>query len=194
MSYHPQPNSRRAQALEVIRAHPRGIRSAELAAALGIPTKQVHASVAPLIHSGEVVACKVTTDAGETVEFRTGAASGTPMPRGESKAFTINAKRAAGNPIVPRPREEYRAAEGRLAELAAGAPAVAAQIVESAAGCSFSVPLAPSGTGKVRRISLDADARLSLHFADGDLVVTIAPESVLALGDFLHATEGVWRP
>lgn len=202
-----KPDSRRAQALDVIKRHPRGIRSAELAAALGCPTKQVHASVAPLIRSGEVVSCKVTTDQGETVEFRLGQAAGTPMPKGNSRAFVVNARRAAGNPIVARPKEQFRPAEGVAQPAGDAAPKPPPTGLEKVADtlrrmgieCVTLREVAPDrpdvhdGRIVLRRISLDSDAHLRLAFDDGSTLL-LDPAGVLTLGDFLHATEGVWRP
>lgn len=204
-----KPDSRRAQALDVIKRHPRGIRSAELAAALGCRTKQVHASVAPLIRSGEVVSCKVTTDQGETVEFRLGQAAGTPMPKGDSRAFVVNARRAAGNPIVARPKEQFRPAEGVAQPAGDAAPKPPPTGLEKVADtlrrmgieCVTLREVAPgparaAAQGSqivIRRLSLDSDAHLRLALDDGNTLV-LDPAGVLTLGDFLICCEGVWRP
>lgn len=185
-----KPDSRRAHALDVIKRHPRGIRSAELAAALGIATKQIHASVAPLIRSGEVVSCKVTTDQGETVEFRLGHAAGTPMPKGNSRAFVVNARRAAGNPIVPRPKEQFRPAEGVAQPAGEALPKV---LPVGDTHPAQAVRHSHDGRIVLRGVSLDSDAHLRLAFDDGSTLL-LDPAGVLTLGDFLHATEGVWRP
>lgn len=49
-----------------------------------------------------------------------------------------------------------------------------------------------ASAGDVLRISLDDDGSLLLSNEDGVLELCI--DQVLRLGDFMHATEGVWRP
>ncbi len=49
-----------------------------------------------------------------------------------------------------------------------------------------------ASAGDVLRISLDDDGSLLLSNEDG--VLELGIDQVLRLGDFLHATEGVWRP
>lgn len=182
----PKPDTRRARALDIIAHHPRGIRSAELAAQLGVPTKQVHAAVAPLIDDGQVVSCKVTTEAGETVEFRAAEGAGMAAPRRDKRAFTIK-RRPAGQPIVPRAPETFEDAEAmreRAAALRQDAPTPASPARTAATPTSSAIV--------IEGMSLDQDGALALRLDDG-AELRLAPEGVLALGDFLHATEGVWR-
>lgn len=76
-----------------------------------------------------------------------------------------------------------------------GVPAVAAEATPEP---SASVPLKKersvrkASAGDVMRISLDDDGSLLLSNEDG--VLELGIDQVLRLGDFLHATEGVWRP
>lgn len=48
--------------------------------------------------------------------------------------------------------------------------------------------------GDVLRMSIDQDGALQMGDEDDPARWVFTPAQVLALGDFLHGTQGVWRP
>lgn len=183
-------NSRPARALEILQRHPTGIRSAALAKALGIETKQVHGAIASLVRNGDVISCKVTLgDGTETVEFRLAAGAGMPAPP-NPQAYSIR-RRAAGNPIIPRPSEVGPALGS---ERPAGAAAPAAPPPEAAPKPAPARTEATQPRTGREALDLQLDQDGGLIVANDETTLALNPAQVLALGDFLRMTEGVWRP
>jgi hypothetical protein len=89
---------------------------------------------------------------------------------------------AAGDPAPPR---------GEPAVTAQATPKPAPQKLKSA------LPPAMASAGDVTelpKLSIDQDGRLQLGDTDDPARWVFTPEQTLAIGDFLHATQGVWRP
>ena len=183
-------NSRPTRALEILQRHPTGIRSAELAKALGIETKQIHGAIAGLMRNGDVISCKVTLgDGTETVEFRLAAGAGMPAPP-NPQAYSIR-RRAAGNPIIPRP-SEVGPALGSERPAGAAAPAAPPPDAAPKPGPVFPEATRPHPGREALDLQLDQDGGLIV--ANDETTLALNPAQVLALGDFLRMTEGVWRP
>ena len=182
--------SRATRALEILKQHPTGIRSAELARALGVETKQVHGSIASLVRNGDVISCKVTLgDGTETVEFRLAADSGMPAPP-NPQAFSLK-RRAAGNPIIPRP-SEVGPALGSERPTAPAAPAGPPPEASRKPAPARPEAKPPRPGGEALDLQLDQDGGLIV--SNDETTLALNPAQVLALGDFLRMTEGVWRP
>lgn len=52
----------------------------------------------------------------------------------------------------------------------------------------------PASAGAVLRLAIDQDGSLQMGDEDDPARWVLTPAQVLALGDFLHGTQGVWRP
>lgn len=209
------PASKPSQALAILGKHPRGLRSAELAEALGVEPQQITSIMSGAVGRGDVLACDVTNGEGrKTREYRLAVAAGHAAPP-NPQAFSLH-RRPAGNPIVPRPPAEFHAA--RLAkgedpaepaeqharpavakntgspgpQPSGRLPAVARAVAPGPAAPS--APRAGTETPRPDEIGLQIDNEGALIIATDDVALALNPAQVLALGDFLHATEGVWRP
>jgi hypothetical protein len=53
---------------------------------------------------------------------------------------------------------------------------------------------APAGGVKKLRLAIDQDGSLQLGDDTDPAQFVFPPEQVLQLGDFLHGTQGIWRP
>jgi len=53
---------------------------------------------------------------------------------------------------------------------------------------------APAGDVKKLRLAIDQDGSLQLGDDTDPAQFVFPPEQVLQLGDFLHGTQGIWRP
>lgn len=211
----PDPTSKPSRALAILEKHPRGLRAAELAEALGVEPKQITSILSGAVDRGDVLACDVTTGEGrKTREYRLAVAAGHAAPP-NSQAFSLH-RRPAGNPIVPRPPAEFH--EARLArgqhpaapaeqhaqpavaqntgspgpQPSGRLPAVARAVALGPAAPS--APRAGTETPGPDEIGLQLDNDGGLVIATEEDVLALNPAQVLALGDFLAQTEGVWRP
>ena len=196
------PASKPSQALAILGKHPRGLRAAELAEALGVEPKQIASIMSGAVGRGDVLACDVTNGEGrKTREYRLAVAAGHAAPP-NPQAFSLH-RRPAGNPIVPRPPAEFHEARLAKGEDPAGPdeqhaqPAVAKNTGSPGPQPSGRLPaVARAGTETPGpdEIGLQLDNEGALIIATEEDVLALNPAQVLALGDFLHATEGVWRP
>lgn len=182
----PDPTSKPSRALAILEKHPRGLRAAELAEALGVEPKQITSILSGAVERGDVLACDVTNGEGKkTREYRLAVAAGHAAPP-NPQAFSLH-RRPAGNPIVPRPPAEFHAAR-----LAKGEDP--AEPAEQHAQPAPSAPRAGTETPGPDEIGLQLDNDGGLVIATEEDVLALNPAQVLALGDFLAQTEGVWRP
>jgi hypothetical protein len=201
---------------------PIGIRTTALAEATGVPVNSIQMLLEPAVKNGTLVVCKITNAKGvQEREYRAGpgvpppefkplkvkpawpdltrpAARKAPLtplstPKPDTAPIVTPVFIKPTQPEVVEQAKETPAAEARPPMRAA--PAVAAQATpKPAAGAELKKEPA------ARKASAGDDVRIGIN-AEGTLVIAIDDESLeldiyqtLKLGDFLHATQGVWRP
>lgn len=200
--------------------NPVAIRSPELAAACQIPVTHVSALLNPCVKDGRVVMCKVTPAHGRPVnEYRLG--PGVPPPE-HRPLNTRKAGAALGQPGKPLPvtRKAPALSTPKPAEPATpqlvgqpkagvGQNPASTQSDPASAERRAVAEKAPApmperrGMGPapasvlacdVMRLSIDQDGRLQIGDDEDPARYEFNPAQVLELGDFLHATQGLWRP
>ena len=179
---------------------PIGIRTSELAAKTGVATNGIQAMLAPHVASGRLCVCKVTAPGKSPQnEYRRGA--GVPRPDFRPLAAKQPAPHRATTP---------QAQVGNSASRHAGAPLETPPAVSAATAPGTSSEQTPkpdagaalkkepatrkASAGDVLRLSIDQDGTLQMGDDADPARWVFTPAQVLAIGDFLHATERVWRP
>lgn len=184
---------------------PIAIRTPELSQRTGITPNNLARVMNALVEAGQVTRCQVSQPGrGAPVnEYRLGAGMAHHV------APPLNPKRhgiAHGAPTKPLPVTTPAPAvstprtpvtEIEVPVLRHAQPAVAQNsgsrpIGKSTTTPSPEAPAVAAPAGDVLRISLDDDGTLLLFHEDGVLEMGI--DQVMRLGDFLHQTQGVWRP
>ncbi len=183
----PKPNSMPDKAIAYIRQQGTA-RARQIADAIGSNTNSILTMLAPYVSSGDLICCKVTTfGTPPQNEYRIGSGIrpltqtpelGTSKPQptvgkniGRVSSGTLLPDRASpeGHAVAPAPRPD-------VSPLATQPGRAGARDENDFA------------------LSIDDDGRLSItrHTAPADPLRFSAAET-MALGDFLHATEGLWR-
>lgn len=215
----PRPGSKTERLVQIIEGlgteadgRPKGIRSQELAKRAGIQQSNLHNFLGPYISTGRLAAMRVDVMRNgqpySTYEYRKGC--GVPAPDfkplqlsqqfGINRAATRSAPLAASAPqpavgnntgsLRPEP-SSLKTPPGAPADTArqtAGPTPPAAQ-ERRGMGPAPTLPVA----GAALRLAIDQDGALQLGDEDDPARFVFTPDQVLALGDFLHGTQGVWR-
>lgn len=183
----PRPGTKTAAAIDYIEKHP-GARSREISDACGMAIESVATSLAPWVTNGTLICCKVERPGAPTQnEYRMGSGiqprtsvpemrARTPQPR-----VGQNIGRVSLGTLLP----ETSLPEGHAV---AAAPSPAVPPVATKPG--------RAGARDVNEItlSMDDEGRLTMRITDGQSdPLRLSAQETLALGDFLHATEGLWR-
>lgn len=213
MSYTPKPGSQADRLLAVLKKAGRAMRTPELAEASGLTIIQASTALVHAVERGAVTMCKVSHPNGAQMnEYRL--ASGMPMiSHGDynPKKKTITTRRPADPPAPTLPA---------LIAVSTAQPEVAANNTGSDVQMTTSSPAAvavaasrqtPEPEAKLRELgpaspkvpagnvdlgfSIDDGGSLTIYLNDGmsDPLV-LEPAETLALGDFLWASEKLWRP
>jgi hypothetical protein len=172
--------SREEQAIAAIKQLGGQARTAQIIAVSGMPHNSVPGALQKALARGDVVACKVKTSSGnESMEYRIGSGvpdSFRPLNTGRRVSFGNRMPSAGAPPAAP-----------------------VNSIVRSYAEDVAALPRKPAARTVATRndegiaIEINSDASLRI-VKGGNVSLMLNPEQVLALGDFLHATEGLWRP
>lgn len=192
--YAPTPGSIAERLIKVINQHPSGIRTHELSELAGdVKPENVSGILATAVKHGLITVCSVIKPGTRqsTKEYRTGPG----MEHASEKTLkpmksTVIPVRSAEAPIIDKPLPKADAYTHQpKAELPPSLPHMPIRVRKPD-------PILPKTasyqiSGKLG-LSIDHDASLCIS-TDED-VVELSPSQVLALGDFLHATEGLWRP
>jgi hypothetical protein len=163
---------------------PIGIRTVALAAKTGVPANSIQMLLATHVASGRLCVCKVSVPGAPAQnEYRRGA--GVPPPI-HTPLKPARAGADIGRPAKPLPAAAPSAAAGTR-PAPAPTPDASHALKKRAGGVKDSA-------GGAMRLSIDQDGTLQMGDADDPARWVFTPAQVLALGDFLHATQGVWRP
>ncbi len=189
---------------------PIGIRTRALSEASGVPTNSIQALLTPHIESGRLVVCKITAP-GQITQNEYRAGPGMPPP-GFTPLKTKRAGITLGHPGKPLPVTTPAPEWPVLTPKAASTPATKAAIEPpvflkpkkaAPAADASTVPTnpTPSPTRRQRqpintllRLAINQDGELQLGDDADPARWVFPPEQVLQLGDFLHETQGIWRP
>ena len=172
---------------------PIGIRTAELAAKTGVPANSIQMLLAPHVASGRLCVCRVTLPGRpQQNEYRRGA--GVPSP----VHIPLNPKRAGialGQPGKPLPVTIAAPSVTRPRDAEPVTPVFLSSTTPQAqVGKQRQPATRKASAGSALRLSIDQDGALQMGDEDDPARWVFTPEQVLAMGDFLHATEQVWRP
>jgi hypothetical protein len=200
--------------------NPMGIRTAALADATGVPRKSIQQLLDPYIKSGALVACMITGPSGQRErEYRLG--GGVPPPEFTPMKPAKNPWTDLTRP-APRPNAAPSTPSGDVGgietpTLIKAQPAVAKNSGSMAIGMPSANPSpeAPAVAAKATpeptpRAALKkepaavkasaGDVRIGINdsgtlvIAMGEDSITLDVDQAVKLGDFLHATQAVWRP
>lgn len=194
-----------------ISGQPKGIRSRELAERAGVSQANLCNYLAPHVKSGRVAVARVDVikngSTYSTNEYRKGC--GVPQPdfkplrtSGLTATRMVVTRIAAAAP-APQPAVGQNTGSQRLEpsslKTPPGAPADTARTIEPTPPAVQErrgmgpAPVLPVA-GAALRLAINQDGELQLGDEEDPARYVFTPGQVLALGDFLHATEGVWRP
>ncbi len=199
--------------------NPIGIRTTALAEATGVPVNSIQVLLERSVARGDLVVCKITGASGrQEREYRVG--PGVPPP--EFKPLKVkpawpDLTRAAVRPATAPALSTPKPAAGQIdppvflskptqpevvkktpaAEGAAPPPAEPAVIAHATPGPTSGDELKKE---PATRKAPAGDVRIGIN-AEGTMVIALDDDSIeldihqtLKLGDFMHATQGVWRP
>lgn len=202
--------------------NPVGIRTKALAEVSGVPANSISVLLTPHVNSGRLCVCKITVPGSPPQneyrkgigvpmpEFKplntrkAGIALGTPAHRGgTAKAPPLSTPAPVVTAIVPPTFIKPQPAVGSNTGSAIPVPPASAGDRAVAAGQATPKPAArarlkeePAATkasaGDALRINIDDDGTLIIATAED--VIELDIDQALRLGDFMHATQGVWRP
>lgn len=201
---------------------PKSIRTPELCRLTGITANNLGRAIQPLIDQGKVIMCKITRPGpgGSVKEFRLGAGmvQAGQVPLNPRRAGIAHGAPTKPLPVTtPAPKVSTPApdvCEIPVPVFKRAHPAVASNSGSSATGSPTTTPSpgvpavaakatpkptrhspAAASEGDVRlRLSIDQDGALQIGDDDDPARYIFNPEHTLAIGDFLHLTQGVWRP
>jgi hypothetical protein len=171
--------SREEQCIAAIKQLGGQARTTQITEITGITVQGISGALHKALARGAVVACKVTTSNGGTMnEYRIG----------------------SGQPDTFRPLNTGRRVSFNSRQTTAGAPLKS--VAKPFCTTSESTPqlttakkirtVAQSNGGGIS-VNINSDASVRIY-KEGAGSMLLNPDQVLALGDFLHATEGLWRP
>jgi hypothetical protein len=198
--YVPRPGSQAETLVKLILAAEGSLRTGDLVKASGISSQSIHGCLEAAISNGLITCCKVTVGNEIMREYR----AGPGMPHATEKPL---AKPLQGRPVIPVrsqethpvdtpstdqpavshntgnvPRESRPPAEHIVAEK----PPAAVTPLTPPAG---NVPWPESRIG----MHITDDAELAI-FVEDEVPLYLSTAQTVALGDFLHATQALWRP
>lgn len=212
---------------------PIGIRTNDLAVAVGVPATSVPVLLAPHVKSGRIQVCKVSSPGAPTQnEYRKGIGVAAPdfvplKPRragiaigAPTKPLPVTTPAPAVStarlsvpstpyipvlvppkPKPPKPGVGQNPGSRRM-DTSLNTPARApadtsrAETPGPSAGAALNKEPATrqAPAGDVLLLSIDQDGALQIGYGDDPARWIFEPAHVMALGDFLHGTQGVWRP
>lgn len=203
--------------------NPIGIRTTALAAATGVPVNSIQVLLERSISHGDLVVCKITGARGrQEREYRVGPGVPPPefkplkvrlpwpdltrQPQRPTAAPSLSkplpACSAIETPVLipPRPAVGKNSGSSAIGMPSANpspeAPAVAAQATpgpETRARLKKEPAANKAPAGDVLLLSIDQDGALQVGYGDDPARWVFEQRHVMALGDFLHATQQVWR-
>lgn len=203
---------------------PIGIRTRALSEAAGVPTNSIQALLTPHIASGRLVVCKITAPGQITQnEYRVGPGVPPPdfTPLKAKRAGIALGQPGKPLPVTQpapewpalmrtpvflsnkKPQPEVGNTGSRHAEASADTPPTGSADTAKPAtpgpapkrrGMGPASATASAGGVKKLHLAIDQDGNLQLGDDADPAQFVFPPEHVLQLGDFLHGTQGIWRP
>jgi hypothetical protein len=206
--YTPRHGSNAEKAVNILRQHNRAMRTPEIAEISGMSLIEIGSALEAPVKHGLVTVCKITNAAGsKTSEYRIG--SGVPMVSQGSyqpgKKLVTAIQRPT--PIMPKPAQPAVASalDVRSQSNTGSDPQVATSLPAEVAVAA--IKATPKPKAKVRelgpasqtasagndvKIIIDQDGAVSLY--NDEFTIDLTPAQALAVGDFFHATQDLWRP
>lgn len=201
MSYTPTPGSKSASLINALREAGRAMRTQELSDVTGVPAENVHGLLDTAVKHGAVTCCKIEIVGNKRAikEYRIGPGMPSKIDRQEYKPQkqTILPVRPPEAPIVDKPWPPRITPEP---DMVIPPPLTLGEKLKRAINPPRPDPIMPPSarrhpaTGKLG-FTIDDGGTLTIYLNDGmSDPLTLDNDETLALGDFLHATTGIWRP
>lgn len=197
-TYKPQPGSKADQLIQVLRSTAMPWRTPDLAKQVDCKQDAVQPLLASAVAAGMVTCCKVEVPGRRQMnEYRSG--PGRPPIAGAAdlkpQRPTIIPIRLPSGPAIDnqpdQPAVSHNTGSPRGAPSSDTVKAPARAVAMKAPQAKLPHSAKPAVRNEIH-ISLDSRATLTIHRDVGTSI--FSADEVLEIGDYLHATQGIWRP